>query len=74
MKHAATRLATRLLRASDAIGFEGATIAVGTVLLAIGAGYLSPAGPWLVVGTVLFLIGLVLALPEPPQPPQPGAR
>lgn len=46
------------------VGLEGFLIVLGTVLLAIGAGYLSPAGPWIVAGGVAFLIGLAIAVPR----------
>lgn len=42
---------------------EGAFLLAGTVLVAVGATYISPAGPWLVVGVISLAIGIALALP-----------
>ena len=33
-------------------------IAVGTAALAVGSSFISPAGPWLVVGAVCLAIGI----------------
>ena len=43
---------------------EGAFLIAGTVLLAIGASYVSPIGPYLVVGAMCLLVGLLLAAPR----------
>jgi hypothetical protein len=51
-------------RAARSVGAEGAFLVIGTVLLAIGSTYLSPAGPWFVCGGITFLIGLALASPR----------
>ena len=53
----------QLKRLAQAIGAEGAFLAVGTLLLAVAASYIHPAGPFLVVGTVAMVIGIALALP-----------
>lgn len=45
------------------VGLEGLLLLVGTLLLAVGSSYLSPAGPWLVVGIVALVLGLALAIP-----------
>jgi hypothetical protein len=73
VKHAAGSLAVLVRRAARATGAEGAFLIVGTALLAVGASYVSPAGPWVVVGVVALLIGFALALPTPPTPPRPGS-
>lgn len=44
-----------------AVGIEGALLLLGTGLLAVGAAYVSPAGPWLVTGGVAVLTGYALA-------------
>lgn len=48
----------------NVVGLEGFLLVLGTILLAIGAGYLSPAGPWIVAGGVAFLVGLAIAVPR----------
>lgn len=42
---------------------EGVFLFAGTVLVAVGATYISPAGPWFVVGAVALVIGTLLAMP-----------
>lgn len=49
---------------ADAIGLEGAFLLIGTALLAVGTSYITPAGPWLVVGAVALALGLALAVPR----------
>ena len=61
MKRAAVALYA-LLR-SVAAAVEGLFLAVGTGLLAVGASYFHPVGPWFVVGGVCLLLGLALAMP-----------
>ncbi len=56
-------IALRSLLAS-VVGLEGAFLIAGTALLAVGAGYLDAAGPWFVVGGVLFLTGIALVIPR----------
>lgn len=63
MKQAAAALQLHLRRFAASVGLEGTFLLVGTVLLAAGAAYLSPAGPWLVVGGVSLILGLALAVP-----------
>lgn len=54
----------RLVRGiAAAVGLEGAFLAAGSVLLAIAASYVSPAGPFLVLGLSCALIGIALAVP-----------
>ena len=72
MKHAAGALAVLIARIASTVGIEGAFLVAGTALLAIGAGYLSPAGPWLVTGLVAIGICIAVSLPEPPKPERPG--
>ncbi|MFZ9979561.1 MAG: hypothetical protein ACO3HN_06415 [Opitutales bacterium] len=57
MKHA-------VRSAIGAIGPEGALLLVGTVCLAVFSSFISPAGPWLVVGAMCVLAGIALALPQ----------
>ena len=53
-----------LLRAVlGAIGLEGAFLTVGTFALAVATSYVSPAGPWFVVGVACTLTGLALVIP-----------
>ena len=61
MKRAAIALRAFLART---VGAEGAFLLLGTVTLAVGASWLHPAGPWLVVGGMSLLVGLALALPQ----------
>lgn len=70
MKRAAVALRGLIV---NGFGLEGVLLVAGTIALAIGASYLSPAGPWIVVGTVAVLLGLATAIaPEPKQPaPKP---
>lgn len=63
MKHAAIALRAVLV---DGVGVEGFLLIAGTAALAIGASYFTPAGPWLVVGAVLLLLGLATAIAQGP--------
>lgn len=58
MKHAAIALREFL---DTTVGPEGAFLGFGTVTLAIGAGYVDPAGPWWVIGGMSILVGILLA-------------
>lgn len=60
-------LRSLLARVFAAMGLEGAFLIVGTTLMAIGASFLSPAGPFFVVGAVCILAGLAIALPQRPE-------
>lgn len=64
MKRAAVALRSILLALARGLGLEGSFLAVGTILAAVGASYISPAGPWLVIGTVCIVAGLALAVPR----------
>lgn len=55
----------RIRSIARAIGVEGAFLAAGIALLAIGASYIHPAAPAIVVGVSLLALGVALALPEP---------
>lgn len=48
----------------DGIGLEGGFLLLGTVCLAVGAGFVAPAGPWLVVGGMASIVGILLAVPR----------
>lgn len=61
MKRAAQALAVFLDRV---VGVEGAFLLLGTILLAVGSGFLTPAGPWFVIGGISLAIGLALAMPR----------
>lgn len=63
MKRAAVALYALLRSIASGVGLEGLFLAVGTGLLAVGASYIHPVGPWLVVGGVCLLLGLALAMP-----------
>lgn len=63
MKPAVIALRGLVGRFLAGVGLEGALLLVGTALLAIGAAYLNPAGPWFVAGSVAVLLGLALAIP-----------
>ncbi len=64
MTRAAAALRDLIQDAASGIGIEGAFLAIGTALVAVGASYIAPAGPWLVVGTVSLALGLALAAPR----------
>ena len=64
MKRAAIALRSILLTIARGLGLEGAFLAVGTILAAVGASYVAPAGPWLVVGAMCIAAGLALAIPR----------
>lgn len=49
-------IATRL---ADAVDVEGALLLIGTACLAVFASYVSPAGPWLVVGAMAAVLGFI---------------
>lgn len=66
MKRAAVALRGLIV---NGFGLEGVLLVAGTVALAIGAGYISPAGPWLAVGAVAILLGLATAVAPAPSPP-----
>ncbi len=64
MRRAVRRWREVLFRMADDVGPEGAFVGGGALLLAIGTSYLSPAGPWLVLGSLFTMIGLALAVPK----------
>lgn len=64
MKRGAVALYSLVARLAADIGAEGAFLAAGTALLAIGASYVSPAGPWLVIGVVCLGTGVALTVPR----------
>lgn len=64
MKRAAVALAGLVSTIAGGIGLEGAFLATGTALVAVGSSYFSAAGPWIVVGAVVLLTGFALALPR----------
>lgn len=63
MKPAVALLRSSMLTLVAAVGLEGWFLVVGTLMVAVGASFISPAGPWLVVGGVALLLGLALAVP-----------
>ena len=64
MKRAAVSIRGLTARVASSIGLEGAFLLAGTVLLAIGASYIAPFGPWIVAGSLCILAGIGLAIPE----------
>ena len=64
MKQAAVAVRSLLGRIAAGVGLEGGFLAVGGILLAVGASYLSPAGPWLVLGFLCVVIGIAVAVPS----------
>lgn len=64
MRRATESLRVLLSNVVRSTGIEGAFLIAGTALLAIGAGYISPAGPFLTVGAVSLLAGIALAMPK----------
>jgi hypothetical protein len=63
VKRAAVSLRRFALAIATAIGLEGAFLLAGTVLLAVAASYVAPAGPFVVVGVMCILAGIALAIP-----------
>ena len=59
-----SRIGAALNDIARAVGLEGAFLLGGTLLLAIGASYLTPAGPWFVSGAVALVVGIALAFPR----------
>jgi hypothetical protein len=64
MRQAAVALRSLLSRIAAGVGLEGGFLALGGLLLAVGASFLSPAGPWLVLGGLCAFIGIALAVPR----------
>ena len=64
MKHAAIAIASLGKTVAAVVGIEGAFLLIGTALLGVGAAYISPAGPFFVVGGMSVLAGIALALPR----------
>lgn len=50
-------------RLLSAVGPDGAFLSAGTACLATAASFVSPAGPWFVVGVALIAVGVLYALP-----------
>ena len=63
MKRAAVALRILASAIASAVGLEGAFLLTGTVLLAVGSSFISPIGPYFVVGGACVLAGLALAVP-----------
>lgn len=63
MRRAAAALRGLALSTASAVGLEGAFLATGTALVAVGSTYISAAGPFFVVGAMALLAGVALALP-----------
>lgn len=63
MKRAAIALRSLATGVMSGVGLEGTFLGLGTVCLAVFASFFSPAGPWLVVGTVALVTGIALARP-----------
>lgn len=64
MKRATIALRSLLARIAGGIGAEGAFLILATITGAIGASYIGPAGPWIVVAAVSLLVSIALALPR----------
>lgn len=63
MRAAAIAIRAYVLMLASSVGLEGLFLIVGTACLAVGASFISPAGPWFAVGVMATLAGLVLAVP-----------
>lgn len=61
MKRAA--LVLRAFLVSE-VGIEGLFLALGTACLAIASAFVSPAGPWAVIGVMALVVGLLMAVPR----------
>lgn len=59
MKLAIARLRIVL---ADTVGWEGAFVTLGALLLAVGSSYWSPAGPWIVIGSISLVLGLAIVI------------
>ena len=64
MKRAASAIGSMLTRIVLGVGLEGAFLLAGTALLAAGSSFVSPAGPWIVVGAACTIAGIALTLPR----------
>ena len=64
MKRAAVAIRSLTAFIAAGIGREGAFLIGGTIALAVGSTFLSPAGPWIVVGSVCLLAWYALAVPR----------
>jgi hypothetical protein len=63
VRRATVALAASLSRLGSKVGLEGAFLLAGAALLAVGASYIHPAGPYLVTGGLAVMAGIALALP-----------
>lgn len=63
MRRAAAAIGGLVRSTASAVGLEGSFLALGTVITSVGASFVSPAGPWFVVGIVCLIAGIALALP-----------
>ena len=63
MKATAVAMFGLMARIGSAVGLEGAFLLIGTVSLSIGSAFISPIGPWVVVGIMCILAGIALAMP-----------
>jgi hypothetical protein len=64
MKRAAAGLRRCVTLTASLVGLEGALLLAGTCALAVASTYVSPAGPWFVVGVICILAALGLAFPR----------
>ena len=64
MKRAAVALRSLASGIVSGVGLEGTFLGLGTACLAVFASFLSPAGPWLVLGVVGLATGIALAIPR----------
>lgn len=63
MKKGALAVRLHIARLAAGVGLEGGFLLIGAILLAVGSSFISPAGPWLVLGGLCVLVGIALAVP-----------
>ena len=64
MKRAAASLLVLLGRIVVVIWPETVLLAAGAILLAVGSSFISPAGPWLVIGATFIGLGIMATYPQ----------
>lgn len=64
MKRAAIAVNRLIARVAAAVGLEGAFFLTGTVLLAVAASYIHPAGALIVTGAACVLVSVALVMPD----------
>ncbi|HKI95471.1 MAG TPA: hypothetical protein VJ992_09290 [Gemmatimonadales bacterium] len=64
MRRAAVAVGRLASGLASAVGLEGAFLAAGAVLLAVGSYFVNPAGPFFVIGIICLLVAYALTVPQ----------